>query len=73
LLVPVGKALAAALSAQIHDLGCQIQVVHADAVPFEQGEFGVVERACLSGTEYPADFVDVPEPGGQQSFHRIFR
>ncbi len=47
-------------------------MVPADAVPFEQGEFGIVPPPGFAGAEHPGQLPDVAAARGQQAFHGEF-
>ena len=57
---------------EVADLLHEPVVVAVRAVPFEEGELGVVARPRLTGAKRAGDLEDGPAPGREKPLHRVF-
>src|SRR3546814_11626979 len=56
---------------EFRGFGGKLHVIHADPVPLEHGELGIVAAAGFPVAEHAAEFVAIAETGGEQALERI--
>src|SRR3546814_11064030 len=56
---------------EFRGFGGKLHVIHADPVPLEHGELGIVAAAGFAVAEHAAEFVAIAETGGEQALERI--
>ena len=71
-----GGAAPGQVQGVLHQLGAfvhQFEMVPADAIPLEHGEFGIVPLAGFAVAEHPSELVAVADAGGEQTLERELR